>query len=131
MITKHKENASQRTRILSTLREGQTLIFVVFSSGFPDLLGRMPTRPKDSFWAFNERFWHAGTSDLQSLLSRAGMPAEIIQMVPEVVKGCTICRRFARLKSRPVVKAGHPAFFNEEVQADYFQAVEPMVSHSG
>ena len=69
----------------------------------------------------HERFWHAGTSDLQSLLSRAGMPAEIIQMVPEVVNGCTICRRFARLKSRPVVKAGHPAFFNEEVQADYFQ----------
>ncbi|CAE7280604.1 RE2, partial [Symbiodinium microadriaticum] len=69
----------------------------------------------------HERFWHSGTSDLQSLLSRAGMPAEVIQMVPEVVAGCSICRRFARLKSRPVVKAGHPAFFNEEVQADYFQ----------
>ncbi|CAE7765903.1 RE2 [Symbiodinium sp. KB8] len=69
----------------------------------------------------HERFWHSGTSDLQSLLSRAGMPAEVMKLVPEVVSGCAICRRFARLKSRPAVKSGHPAFFNEEVQADYFQ----------
>ncbi|CAE7665697.1 unnamed protein product [Symbiodinium sp. CCMP2592] len=49
------------------------------------------------------------------------MPAEVIKLVPEVVTGCAICRRFARLKSRPVVKFGQPSFFNEEVQADYFQ----------
>ena len=72
----------------------------------------------------HERFWHANASDLKSLLSRAGMPSEVLKLVAETVSGCAICRRYSKLKSKPVVKAGHPGAFNVEVQADYFQLWE-------
>ena len=69
----------------------------------------------------HERFWHSSASDLQSLLSKSGMPSDVLKLVPEVVAGCAICKKYSRLKSRPVVKANHPASFGEEVQTDYFQ----------
>ena len=69
----------------------------------------------------HERFWHSTASDLQSLLSRAGMPSDVVKLVPEVVASCAICRKYSRLKSKPAVKTNHPMVFGEEVQADYFQ----------
>ena len=69
----------------------------------------------------HERFWHSSASDLQSLLSKSGMPSDVLKLVPEVIAGCAICRKYSKLKSKPVVKASHPMTFGEEVQADYFQ----------
>ena len=69
----------------------------------------------------HERFWHANAGDLQSLLTKSGMPSDVVKLVPEVIAGCSICRKFSKLKSKPTVKAKHPMTFGEEVQADYFQ----------
>ena len=49
------------------------------------------------------------------------MPSDVLKLVPEVVAGCAICKKYSRLKARPVVKANHPTTFGEEVQTDYFQ----------
>ena len=68
-----------------------------------------------------ERFWRANAGDLQSLLTKSGMPSDVVKLVPEVVAGCSICRKYSKLKSRPVVKTKHPMTFGEEVQADYCQ----------
>ena len=69
----------------------------------------------------HERFWRANAGDLQSLLTKSGMTSDVVKLVPEVVAGCSICRKYSKLKSRPVVKTKHPMTFGEEVQADYFQ----------
>ena len=69
----------------------------------------------------HERFWRANCSDLQAMLSRAGMPAEVLKLIPETVASCGVCRKFSRLKSRPKVRADQPTSFNEEVQVDYFK----------
>ena len=63
----------------------------------------------------------SGTPDLQSLLSRAGMPSDVVKLVPQVVASRGICRKYSRLKSKPAVKTSHPMVFGEEVQTDYFQ----------
>ncbi|CAE7272753.1 RE1 [Symbiodinium natans] len=87
----------------------------------PRLARSDPDQAKRLILGLHERFWHANASDLQSLLSRAGMPSEVLKMVPETIASCGICRRYSRLKSKPVVKTSHPGSFNVEVQADYFQ----------
>eukprot|EP00439_Symbiodinium_sp_Y106_P056295 s2395_g7.t2 len=69
----------------------------------------------------HERFWRANCSDLQAMLSRAGMPAEVLKLIPETVASCGVCRKFSRLKSRPKVRTDQPTSFNEEVQVDYFK----------
>ena len=75
----------------------------------------MKNKPRGLFIGLHDRFWHANASDLKSLLSRAGMPSEVLKLVAETVTGCAICRRYSKLKSKPVVKASHPGAFNLEV----------------
>ena len=87
----------------------------------PRLVRTDKDQAKRLILGLHERFWHANAGDLQSLLSRAGMSAEVINLIPETISGCAICRRFSKLKSKPMVKAHHPSSFNQEVQADYFQ----------
>ena len=87
----------------------------------PRLSKEDPQQAKRLLLGLHERFWHAGAGDMQSMLTRAGLPADTIRLVPEVIASCKVCRRFARLKSRPKVRVDHPATFNEEVQVDYFR----------
>ena len=65
----------------------------------------------------HERFWRANAGDLQSLLTKSGMTSDVVKLVPEVVAGCSICRKYRKLKSRPVVKTKHPMTFGEEVHS--------------
>ena len=90
----------------------------------PQLARSDEEQAKRLILGLHDRFWHANASDLKSLLSRAGMPSEVLKLVAETVTGCAICRRYSKLKSKPVVKASHPGAFNLEVQADYFQLWE-------
>ncbi|OLQ14518.1 hypothetical protein AK812_SmicGene1358 [Symbiodinium microadriaticum] len=87
----------------------------------PRLARDDPQQAKRLLLGLHERFWHANSSDLQTMLSRAGMPAEVVKLVPETIAACGVCRKFSRLKSRPKVRADHPTSFNEEVQVDYFR----------
>ena len=87
----------------------------------PRLVKQDVDQAKRLILGLHERFWHSASGDLQSLLHRAGMPAEVVKLVPEVVSSCAICKRFSKVKNRPTVCTNHPSVFNEEVQLDYFQ----------
>ena len=87
----------------------------------PRLCKDDPQQAKRLLLGLHERFWHAGAGDMQSMLSRAGLPADAIRLVPEVVASCSVCRRFAKLHSKPKVRVDQPSTFNEEVQVDYFR----------
>ena len=54
-------------------------------------------------------FWHASASDLKSLLSRAGMPSEVLKLVTETISACAMCRRYSKHKSKPVSQSSRPA----------------------
>ena len=95
---------------------------------FRRVLVRLPRLARDDLQqakrlllGLHERFWHSGAGDLQSMLTRAGMPVEVTKLVPETIAACAVCRRFSKLKSRPKVRANHPSWFNEEVQVDWFR----------
>ena len=104
------------------LLDDQTSTFGEFLFGYHAWRGMTwICQAKRLLLGLHERFWHSSASDLQSLLSKSGMPSGVLKLVPEVVAGCAICKKYSRLKSRPVVKANHPATFGEEVQTDYFQ----------
>ena len=87
----------------------------------PRLARDDPQQAKRLLLGLHERFWHSGAGDLQSMLTRAGMPAEVTKLVPETIAACAVCRKFSKLKSRPKVRANHPSSFNEEVQVDWFR----------
>ncbi|CAE7229802.1 RE1, partial [Symbiodinium sp. CCMP2456] len=87
----------------------------------PRLARDDPQQAKRLLLGLHERFWHSGAGDLQTMLTRAGMPADVTKLVPETIAACAVCRRFSKLKSRPKVRANHPSCFNEEVQVDWFR----------
>ena len=57
---------------------------------FRRVLVRLPRLAKDDpeqamrlLLGLHERFWHANASDMESLLSRSGMPSDVIKLIPE------------------------------------------------
>ncbi|CAE8712610.1 unnamed protein product [Polarella glacialis] len=68
----------------------------------------------------HERFWHAPQKDLHNLLWRAGAPAEILALIPEVIRVCGVCRLFIRPLSKPSLRAEFAGTFNAIVQTDLF-----------
>ena len=63
------------------------------------------------------RWWHCGTTTLARLLKAAGAPADVLDMVPEVVDTCRICRAWAKpttsMTSNRLITE-----FNQEVECD-------------
>ena len=43
---------------------------------------------KAAIMGLHYKFWHASAMELKKMLYRAGHGAEVIALVPEVVKGC-------------------------------------------
>ena len=68
----------------------------------------------------HERFWHCPISDFRNILSRCGMPPEVLRLAPEAVSSCTVCRKFVRATRRPQVKTSLACDFNECIQVDIF-----------
>lgn len=64
--------------------------------------------------------WHATAVDFSNLLLRAGMPPEVVELASEAVASCAICRKHARLPSRPRTKVSLAAHFGDEVEFDIY-----------
>ena len=63
------------------------------------------------------RWWHCGTTTLQRLLKAAGAPSEVLDMVPQIVDTCRICR--AWVKPRDTIASSKlVTSFNQEVECD-------------
>ena len=63
------------------------------------------------------RWWHCGTTTLARLLKAAGAPADVLDMVPEVVDTCRICRAWAK-PSTSMTSNRLITEFNQEVECD-------------
>ena len=65
------------------------------------------------------RIWHAPASRLQTLLRTAGAPASVIDMVPEIVDTCRVCRSWNSVSPRAISSGSLLTEFNAEMQFDF------------
>ena len=84
-----------------------------------------PKRPKERkkklLLGLHEQCWHATADRLHSMLEKAGMPKEVLQLIREVIPhDCARCKQFAHAKHRPRVKTLMDKHFNHIVQCDLF-----------
>ena len=63
------------------------------------------------------RWWHCGATTLHRLLKAAGAPADVLDMVPEIVDTCRICRAWSR-PTNSIASSRLVTAFNEEVEGD-------------
>ncbi|CAK0873269.1 unnamed protein product [Prorocentrum cordatum] len=75
------------------------------------------------------RLWHAPAERLRDLLSAAGLPREVINMVQDVVDTCTVCREWQRRGEKPVTSLTFTTTFNEGIQFDLLFLDDGIVVH--
>ena len=75
------------------------------------------------------RVWHAPASRLQTLLRHAGAPSAVIDMVPEIVDTCRVCRAWASVAPRSISSGSLAVEFNVEIQFDFMFWKEKPVCH--
>ena len=86
----------------------------------PEAVKEEPATARRLLLGLHEKLWHATARDFASLLMRAGMPPEVIEMASQAVAACSICRKYSRLPSRPRTKVSLAACFGDEVELDLF-----------
>ena len=75
------------------------------------------------------RWWHAGPTNMTSVLRNAGIPEEVISYIPDIISTCRECRKWA-----PKAKDTQPSVslamnFNEVVETDLLFCREFVVHH--
>ena len=75
------------------------------------------------------RWWHAGPTNMTSVLRNAGIPEEVISYIPDIISTCRECRKWA-----PKAKDTQPSVslamnFNEVVETDLMFYREYVVHH--
>ena len=63
------------------------------------------------------RWWHCGATTLHRLLKAAAAPADVLDMVPEIVDTCRICRAWSR-PTNSIASSRLVTAFNKEVEGD-------------
>lgn len=63
------------------------------------------------------RWWHSGSTTMVKILRAAGVPSEVLDLVPSVCDTCRICRAWNR-PNNSVATARMITAFNQEVEAD-------------
>ena len=75
------------------------------------------------------RWWHASSSRMQSLLSNAGLPKEVIDAVKGVVDTCRVCRLWKRPGDSAIASSRLSLEFNYMVQIDLLFWQDAIVLH--
>ena len=75
------------------------------------------------------RYWHMPARRLQELLRHSGAPTGAINLVPEIVESCAVCRMWTRPTARSMVATRLATMFNERVQWDILFHKDWMISH--
>ena len=75
---------------------------------------------KKLLMGIHEKFWHATAKDMTNLLKKAGLGLSVLNLVPEVVRCCPVCRNYARPLNVPTLRAEMANFFNDILQVDIF-----------
>ena len=64
------------------------------------------------------RWWHASVTAMTTTLKAAGLPEEILKMIPEVVHSCRECRAWLTPKPRTIPSMRVSLRFNQHVEMD-------------
>ena len=75
------------------------------------------------------RWYHAPAQKMRTLLSAAGVPAEILPLVQQITDTCTICRNWARPGPRTITSVSVTTRFNEEIQMDLLFYKDKVILH--
>ena len=70
--------------------------------------------------AIHERFWHAPPDDMINFLKSVAVPIDVLRLVPEVVRSCSICSKFSRRAHSPLLRIELSGHFNFLVEIDLF-----------
>ena len=64
------------------------------------------------------RWWHASSATMNRMLSRVGIPENVLEMIPEVCQTCKVCREWQRTGPGHQTTAEIPDSFNAQVECD-------------
>ena len=64
------------------------------------------------------RWWHAQSATMPRVLKHAGVPKEVLDLIPEIVSTCASCRAWARPTPASVASVELAATFNQQVECD-------------
>ena len=64
------------------------------------------------------RWWHAGVKPMTTILRAAGIPSEILDEIPWIVKHCRECRAWAPSGPVTIPSLSLPLKFNQQVEVD-------------
>ena len=75
------------------------------------------------------RWWHASAASMQKLLDRAGVPDEVLKLIPAITQTCSACRNWAKPQPENVTNVDLPDYFNHQVEADLMFVFDRIVFH--
>eukprot|EP00438_Fugacium_kawagutii_P025194 Skav218080 [mRNA] locus=scaffold3382:13254:23272:- [translate_table: standard] len=75
------------------------------------------------------RWWHCGKESMRRVLAAAGLPKEILDMIPGVIDTCRECRKWSRPANETVPTLRMTAAFNEHVEVDLLFYREHVIFH--
>jgi hypothetical protein len=73
----------------------------------------------------HKQLHHASAEQLAKILKRAGCPLNVLPLIKEAIKPCSVCLPWDRVKAKPVLKLPQSFRFNEVVWIDlvYFSNI--------
>ena len=72
------------------------------------------------------RWWHASANRMEQLLKAAGLDRKILDLIPEIVDSCRVCRTWQKPSSDNIASSRMVTGFNLEVEGDIV-----FISHGG
>ena len=75
------------------------------------------------------RWWHAGKNSMTRILNAAGLPKEVLDMVPDIVDTCKECRKWQRPGNETIAASSLSTKFNEHVEMDLMFYRKFIVCH--
>ena len=75
------------------------------------------------------RWWHATRVQMERVLNAAGVPREVLEMVPDVVDTCRECRAWQRPKQEPAPSVELTMKQNDQVQGDIMFYKQHLIWH--
>ena len=75
------------------------------------------------------RWWHASAASMHKLLDRAGVPNEVLKLIPAITQTCGACRNWAKPQPENVTNVDLPDYFNHQVEADLMFVYDNIIFH--
>ena len=75
------------------------------------------------------RWWHANLKSMTTILGRAGLPREILDLVPDIIDTCAVCRKWMQPLPDSVASVSIPDAFNQQVECDILFVYQRSVMH--